>query len=67
MAINVRLSPEADEVLTALATSQSISKNEAVIRAIFDQGTRASHSEDVRPLAQQVVNDYRPLLERLAQ
>ncbi|KNX36138.1 CopG family transcriptional regulator [Luteipulveratus halotolerans] len=67
MAINVRLTDEADRVLTTLAEQQGISKNDAVNRAIIEQGARSAQREDVRRLAQKAVRNYGPLLDRLAQ
>ena len=67
MAMNVRLTPEAERVLTALAEEEGISKNEEINRAILDRGSRLSHEKDVRTLAREAIKDYGPLLNRLAQ
>lgn len=67
MALNVRLTEEADRVLAALAEEEGVSKNEEINRAILDRGARRSHEKDVRSLARDAIKDYRPLLDRLAQ
>ena len=67
MSINVRLTPEAERVLTALAEEDGVSKNEEINRAILDRGSRLSRDKDVRALARHAIKDYGPLLDRLAQ
>ena len=67
MAMNVRLTEEAERVLTALAKEDGISKNEEINRAILDRGSRLSRDKDVRALAREAIKDYAPLLDRLAQ
>ena len=67
MAMNVRLSDEAERVLTSLAETEGVSKNEEINRAILDRGARLSREKDVRSLAREAIKDYRPLLDRLAQ
>jgi len=67
MAMNVRLSDEAERVLTSLAETEGVSKNEEINRAILDRGARLSREKDVRSLAREAIKDYGPLLDRLAQ
>ena len=67
MAMNVRLSDEAERVLTALADTDGVSKNEEINRAILDRGARLSRDKQVRALAREAIKDYGPLLDRLAQ
>jgi len=67
MAMNVRLTEEAERVLAALAEQEGVSKNEEINRAILDRGARRSREKDVRALARDAITDYRPLLDRLAQ
>jgi hypothetical protein len=67
MAMNVRLSDEAERVLAALAADEGVSKNEEINRAILDRGARLSREKDVRALARDAIKDYGPLLDRLAQ
>jgi hypothetical protein len=67
MALNVRLTEEAERVLAALAEEDGVSKNEAINRAILDRGARSSRQKDVRALARDAIERYGPLLDRLAQ
>jgi hypothetical protein len=67
MAMNVRLTEEAERVLVALAEEDGVSKNEEINRAILDRGARLSREKDVRALARDAIKNYRPLLDRLAQ
>lgn len=67
MAMNVRLTEEAERVLAALAEEDGVSKNEAINRAILDRGARSSRQKDVRALARNAIKSYGPLLDRLAQ
>jgi hypothetical protein len=67
MAMNLRLTEEAERVLAALAQEEGISKNEAINRAILDRGARSSRQKDVRALAREAIKSYGPLLDRLAQ
>ena len=67
MAMNVRLTDEAERVLSALAQSEGVSKNEEINRAILDRGARLSREKEVRALARDAIKDYEPLLDRLAQ
>jgi predicted transcriptional regulator len=67
MAMTLRLTDEQDEMLTALAESEGVSKQEAAIRAITQQSARLAKDTKVRELARQAMRDYGPLLERLAQ
>jgi len=67
MALNVRLSTEAERALAALAAEEGVSKNEAINRAILDRAARHSQEAEVRHLARRVIADYGPLLDRLAE
>jgi len=67
MAMNVRLTEEAEHVLAALADEDGVSKNEEINRAILDRGARLSRQKDVRALARKAITSYGPLLDRLAQ
>jgi hypothetical protein len=67
MAINVRLTEEAERVLAALAQKDGVSKNEEINRAILDRGARLSREKEVRALARDAIKNYGPLLDRLAQ
>lgn len=67
MAMNVRLTDEAERVLAALAEQDGVSKNDEINRAILDRGARRSREKDVRTLARDAIKEYGPLLHRLAQ
>ena len=67
MAMNVRLTEEAERVLVALARKDGVSKNEEINRAILDRGARLSREKEVRALARDAIKNYGPLLDRLAQ
>ena len=67
MAMKVRLTEEADRVLTALAEEDGVSKNEEINRAILDRGARLSRQQDVRVLAREALREYGSLLDRLAE
>ena len=67
MAMNVRLTEDAERVLSALAEQDGISKNAKINRAILDRGVRRSREKDVRTPAREAVRDYGPLLDRRAQ
>ena len=67
MAMTLRLDDDQDRMLTLLAESEGISKQEAVIRAITERSARLAKDADVRRLAREAIRDYGPLLDRLAQ
>jgi hypothetical protein len=64
MAMNLRLTEEADRVLSALARADGISKNEEINRAILDRGAWASHEKNVRAQAHDAISSYAPLPDR---
>lgn len=67
MAINLRLTPEQDRALDALARAEGVSKNEAAVRAILDRATRLVDDERVRDLARETVAEYDAVLRRLGE
>ncbi|MCX6405824.1 MAG: CopG family transcriptional regulator [Aeromicrobium erythreum] len=67
MAMTLRLTDEQDAALTRLANAQGISKNEAATRAIDEKAARISREEEVRRLTREAIEQYGPLLDRLAQ
>jgi predicted transcriptional regulator len=67
MSMTLRLSDEQDRALTALAEAEGISKREAAVRAITERAARISQDAEVRRLARKAIEDYGPLLDRLAQ
>lgn len=66
MAMNLRLDDEQDRALAALAEAEGVSKNEAAIRAIMERAARIARDRDVRQAAQEVIERYGSLLERLS-
>lgn len=67
MAMTLRLTDEQDAALTALATSQGISKNDAAARAIAEAARSQSRQATIERLTDRAVERYGPLLDRLAQ
>jgi len=67
MAMNVRLSDDAERAFEALAAQEQISKNEAINRAILDRAARNSQQAEVRQLARAAIQNHGPLLDRLAE
>jgi len=60
MAMNLRLTEEADRVLSALATEDGVSKNEEINRAILDRGAWVSHEKKVRADVHDAISNYAP-------
>jgi predicted transcriptional regulator len=67
MAMTLRLTDEQDRTLQALADTQKISKQEAVVRAIEEHAARVSAAADVKQWADHALVRYERLLDRLAQ
>jgi len=67
MEISVQLSDEAERALAVLTREDAVSNDEVINRAILDRGARLSRERDVRTLARDAIQNYGPLLERLAQ
>lgn len=67
MAMTLRLTPEQDRALQALADAQKISKQEAVARAIEREAERIVVAGGVREWADHALVRYEALLDRLAQ
>jgi quercetin dioxygenase-like cupin family protein len=65
--VNKSATDDQDRMLTLLAESEGISKQEAVIRAIAERSARIAKDAEVRRLAREAIRDYGPLLDRLAQ
>ena len=65
MAMTLRLSPEDERALAALAESEGVSKQEATVRAIREAAARRGHEEQVRELSARGRERYADLLERL--
>lgn len=67
MAMNLRLTEDQDRALTTLAEAEGVSKQEAAVRAILDRAARIAREKEVRILARETIEEYRSLLDRLAQ
>ncbi|MGH8861309.1 MAG: CopG family transcriptional regulator [Jatrophihabitantaceae bacterium] len=67
MAMTLRLTDDQDRALQSLADAQSISKQEAAVRAIEAQADRLRVARDVADWADFALDRYRGLLDRLAQ
>ena len=65
MAMTLRLSPEDERALAALAEAEGVSKQEATVRAIREAAWRRGHEERVRELSAHGRERYADLLERL--
>jgi len=67
MAMTLRLTPEQDEALAALAVAHRVSKHEAAVRAIEDAALRSGHRDRVQALSGEGRDRYAALLHRLSQ
>ena len=65
MALTLRTDEELDRVLTELADSEGLSRQEVIRRAVLDRYERAGHRSRVDLIAGQVLVDYAEALERL--
>ena len=65
MAMTLRLNDEDERLLTALAASDGVSKQEATVRAIRDAAARRLHDERVRDLSGSARERYADVLDRL--
>lgn len=64
--MTLRLTDEQDRLLSELARTENVSKQEAAIRAITDRAARLTQDGEVRRAARAAIADYGPLLDRLA-
>lgn len=67
MAMTLRLTADDERVLTALAESEGISKQEATIRAIHEVAERRAHVRAVSDSSSRARTRYAEVLERLGQ
>ena len=65
MAMTLRLSPEDESALVALAETEGVSKQEATVRAIREAAARRGHEVRVHELSVRGRERYADLLERL--
>lgn len=63
--MTLRLSPEDERALTALAEAEGVSKQEATVRAIREAARRRGHEDRVRELSARSRDRYADVLERL--
>lgn len=67
MAMTLRLDAEQDCVLSELAASQGLSKQEAAVRAIIETAERHLHRSRVAELAEAAAIRYEDVLDRLGE
>ncbi len=65
--MTLRLNDEDDARLTKMAEAEGISKNEVAVRAIRERAERFASNDEVRRLTREAIEQYGPLLDRLAQ
>lgn len=65
--MTLRLDEEQDRVLTALAKSQGISKQEATLRAIEEAAQRQLHESQVAASSSRMRERYADLIDRLGE
>ncbi len=65
MAMTLRLSPEDERALAALAEAEGVSKQEATLRAIREAAARRGHEARVQQLSAAARQRYADLLDRL--
>ena len=63
--MTLRLSPEDESALTALAEAEGVSKQEATVRAIREAARRRGHEDRVREFSARSRDRYADVLERL--
>lgn len=65
MAMTLRLTPEDEQLLAALAEAEGVSRHEATLRAIRDAAVRHAHVAEVAELSARARERYARVLERL--
>lgn len=63
--MTLRLAPDDDRLLAALAEAEGVSKQEAAVRAIREAAVRRGHEDRVRELSARGRERYADLLDRL--
>ncbi|MGB7449190.1 MAG: CopG family transcriptional regulator [Ornithinimicrobium sp.] len=66
MAMTLRLTPDDERALAALAEAEGVSKQEATLRAIREAAARRGHEERIHELSARGRQRYADLLERLS-
>lgn len=65
MAMTLRLTPEDEQLLAALADAEGVSRHEATLRAIREAAARHAHGAQVAELSARARERYADVLERL--
>lgn len=65
MAMTLRLSPEDERLLSALAEAEGVSRQEAALRAIREAAARRAHEIDVAEMSARARDRYTEVLDRL--
>jgi uncharacterized protein (DUF1778 family) len=65
MAMTLRLTPEDERLLAALAAAEGVSRHEATLRAIREAAARHVHQAEVADLSARARERYADVLERL--
>lgn len=65
MAMTLRLTPEDERLLAALAEAEGVSRHEATLRAIRDAASRHAHEGKVDDLSVRARERYADVLARL--
>ncbi|MEO7422635.1 MAG: CopG family transcriptional regulator [Ornithinibacter sp.] len=65
MAMTLRLTPEDELLLAALAEAEGISRHEATLRAIREAASRHAHQTKVADLSLRARERYADVLDRL--
>jgi len=65
MAMTLRLTPEDERLLAALAEAEGISRHEATLRAIREAAARRGHEAKVAELSSRGRQRYADVLDRL--
>ena len=65
MAMTLRLTPEDEQLLAALADAEGVSRHEATLRAIREAAARHAHGAQVTELSARARERYADVLERL--
>ena len=65
MAMTLRLTPEDERILAALAEAEGVSRHEATLRAIREAAARRGHEAKVAELSARARERYVDVLDRL--
>lgn len=65
MAFTVRTDDELEQALAALAEREGLSRQEVVRRAVLERYERAGHRDRVERSAEQMIDRWRDVLDRL--